>query len=246
MMNEPDEQVVTPEGDLCTIKDCCIVLCGDTQVAPNPGRGRFSDRDAITRAFDAVGRAVEKSFSVDHALRVTETLYELPVTYNARLTRAIGRAKFRYVMGIAQATSIELTGAVDIPGDYMHRLLVHEGCHVARCVLAGGGFAYEQPHGPFWQELMIGAGEKPEAHCIDPRILAQSSELRAKRLGIEKPPTQLGPGDIRIGDRVSFATRKHGRIVGVVRSKTDRAVIIRDNKGDGWRASYGVLTKESP
>lgn len=237
-----DEQVVTPEGDLCTIKDCCIVLCEGP--IPNPGRGAFTDRDTITRAFDAVGKSVEKAYGLNNALRVTETLYALPIVYNARLTRAIGRAKFNTVQGIARATVIELTGTVDIPHDYMQRLLVHEGCHVAHCVLAGGAFAYEQPHGSRWQELMIGAGEKPEAHCIDPRILAQSAELRAQRLGIERPTSQLGPTDVKLGESVSFQTKKHGKVVGAVISKTDRAVIIRDANGDRWRASYGLLTKE--
>lgn len=239
-----DEQVVTPEGDLCTIKDCCVVICGEAPAVANPGRGAFTDRDAITRAFDAVGKSVEKAYGLNNALRVTETLYALPIVYNARLTRAIGRAKFQTIMGIAKPTVIELTGTVDIPADYMHRLLVHEGCHVAHCVLAGGGFAYEQPHGSRWQELMVGAGEKPEAHCIDPRILSQSAELRAKRLGHERPAEQLGVADVRLGDYVSFQTRKHGKVVGRVESKTERAVVIRDAKGDRWRASYGLLTKE--
>jgi SprT-like family len=241
---EDDEQVVTPEGGLCTIRDCCVVICDDQPPQGNPGRGAFTDRDVITRAFDAVGKSVEKAYGLNNALRVTETLYALPIVYNARLTRAIGRAKFHTVMGIAQATVIELTGTVEIPADYMQRLLVHEGCHVAHCVLAGGGFAYDPPHGQLWQMLMVGAGEKPEAHCIDPRILMQSAELRAKRLGIERPATQLGPGDLRLGDTVSFQTKKHGRIVGRVESKTDRAVVLRDANGDRWRASYGLLTKE--
>lgn len=241
-----DEQVVTPEGDLCTIKDCCVVLCGEAPAQQNPGRGAYTDRDVITRAFDAVGASVEKAYGLNNALRVTETLYALPIVYNARLTRAIGRAKFATVMGVAHATVIELTGTVEIPADYMHRLLVHEGCHVAHCVLAGGGFAYEQPHGSRWQELMIGAGEKPEAQCIDPRILAQSAELRARRLGIERPASQLGPADVRLGDSVSFQTKKHGKIVGRVEQKSDRAVVLRDANGDRWRATYGLLTKEQP
>lgn len=240
-----DEDVVTPDGELCTIKDCCVVICGGTPTQQNPGRGRFTDDAAITRAFDAVGDAVEKAFDLQNALRVTETLYALPIVYNARLTRAVGRAKFVYLFGIPQATAIELTGKIDIPEYYIHRLLVHEGCHVARCVLGGERFAREAPHGPLWKELMVLAGEEPRAQCVDPRILTQSAELRAKRLGIETPAVRLGVTDIHIGDRVSFSTKKHGKVIGTVQSKTGKAVVVRDDRGDRWRASYGLLTKEA-
>jgi hypothetical protein len=236
-MTTADEEVVTESGDLCTIKDCCVVLCGESPT-PNPGRGVFTNRAVLERAYDAVGTAVAKLNGPNAVARVRGVLDALPVAYNARLTRAIGRAKFAYEKGVPYATMIELTGTIEIPDDYMHRLLVHEGCHVARCVIAEGAFAYEPPHGRMWQWLMIGAGERPEATCIDPRIIAQG----AQRRGL--PEVQVARHEVQLGDRVSFAAGKRGRIVGVVLAKADRTVTVRDDAGSKWRASYALLTKE--
>jgi hypothetical protein len=135
---------------------------------------------------------------------------------------------------------IELTGSIVIPDDYMHRLLVHEGCHVARAVIAIGAFAYEAPHGLEWQQLMVGAGEKPNAKCDDPRILAQGKR------GQQIPAVQLARHEVAIGDRVSFDGGKRGRIVGIVRAKAERTVTVRDDVNQGmWRVGYPLLVKES-
>jgi len=238
-----EEQVISEHGDLCTIKDCCVVIC-ENESAPqgNPGRGRYTDRDAITRAFDAVGRAVENAYGLEAATRVTGTLYDLPIIYNARLTRAIGRAMFSSFLGMPMPTRIELTAAYEIPAGYMHRLLVHEGCHVARAIIAKAEFNREDPHGPGWRALMVMAGEEPRATCIDPELEAQ----RRKRIGHPEVGAMTREG-VNVGDRVSFiAGKRRGRIAGTVVQKTEKGAMIKDDSGGTWRAGYGLLTKETP
>lgn len=238
-----DEQVVSEHGDLCTIKDCCVVIC-EAEGAPqhNPGRERwFTDRDVITRAFDAVGMAVENAYGLEAATRVTGTLYDLPIIYNARLTRAIGRAMFSAFLGMPMPTRIELTAAYDIPPGYMHRLLVHEGCHVARAIIAKTEFNREDPHGPNWRALMVMAGEEPRATCIDPELTAQ------QRARAGHPEVALDRSQVNVGDRVSFiAGKRRGRIAGAVVQKTEKGAMIKDDSGGSWRVGYGLLTKETP
>ncbi len=231
-----DEEVVTPEGGLCTIKDCCIVLCEES-ATPNPGRGAFTDRSVIDPAFDRVCKSVEKAYGLTNAERVAEVLYALPIVYNGRLSRAIGRAKFITNMGIAKATVIELTGSVDIPGDYMPGLLVHEGCHVAHCVLAGGAFAYEEAHGSRWRELMIGAGMPGEARCSDPRLLGNE---RVRKGG---PEVALTSTELQLGEVVSFMAKRQ-KIVAKIIQKTERGAIVQNEQGR-WRVSYGLIRKET-
>lgn len=239
---QPEEQVVSEHGDLCTIKDCCVVIC-EAEGTPqgNPGRGRFTDRDVITRAFDAVGMAVENAHGLEAATRVTGTLYDLPIVYNARLTRAIGRAMFSAFLGMPMPTRIELTAAYEIPPGYMHRILVHEGCHVARAVIAKTEFNREDPHGPNWRALMVMAGEEPRATCIDPDLAAQH------RARAGHPEVALDRSEVNVGDRVSFiAGKKRGRIAGVVAQKTEKTAHVKDDSGGRWRVGYGLLTKETP
>jgi predicted SprT family Zn-dependent metalloprotease len=236
-----DEQVVSDHGELCTIKDCCVVICEGGAPQGNPGRERwFTDRDVITRAFDAVGMAVENAYGLEAATRVTGTLYDLPIVYNARLTRAIGRAMFSAFLGIPMPTRIELTAAYDIPPGYMHRILVHEGCHVARAVIAKKEFNREDPHGPDWRALMVMAGEEPRATCIDPELAAQ------QRARAGHPEVALDRSEVNVGDRISFiAGKRRGRIAGVVVQKTEKGAMIKDDSGGSWRVGYGLLTKET-
>lgn len=248
-MSEHDEQVVTPAGEVCTIKDCCIMIC-DTVVMPNPGRGAYTDRAVIDRAFNAVCGGIEKGYGQDRAQQVADVLFALPITYNARLSRAIGRAKFVNEKGIPRPTIIELTGSIDIPADYMHGLLVHEGCHVAHCVLAGGAFAYEEAHGSRWKELMRGAGEKGEARCSDPRLVnvehakAVADRSRMRRGG---PAVAMSPDDVTVGDTVSFSV-KGERVLARVVEKVKLGVVVQsvESKHVKWRVGYGLLTKEQP
>lgn len=260
---EEDEQVVTPDGGLCTIKDCCVVICED-EPTPNPGRGAFADRSVIDPAFDAVCKSVEKSYGFVNAEKVATVLYALPIVFNPRLSRAIGRAKFKSMAGVPYATVIELTGSVDIPSDYMHNLLIHEGCHVAHCVLAQGGFAFEQPHGSRWQELMIGAGAKPEAKCSDPRLLnTEKMKERYDRSRLRRggPAVALKPEDVQVGDYVSFEVpgKTFGmpdprvRVSARVIAKEPHQAFVEHVTEDGqftrrhmrWRVGYGLLTKET-
>lgn len=236
-----DEEVVTPEGEVCTVKDCCVLLC-DAVVTPNPGRGTFTDRAVIDPAFDAVCRSVEKAYGFTQAEQVSMVLYALPIVYNAKLKRAIGRAKFVYDRGLPVAQVIELTGSTDIPSDYMHRLLIHEGCHVAHAVITQGRFSYEPAHGTRWQQLMIGAGVTAEARCSDPRL---NEDERLRKGG---PAVALTIADIKLGDTVSFIARTRKgmppeKIVARVVQKTDKGAIVQNERGK-WRVSYGILSKE--
>jgi hypothetical protein len=235
-----DEPVVSETGELCTIKDCCVVICDGDAPIVNPSYKPFMDRHKLNVAYEAVRSSTEKLYGWDHAEIVYRALLGLPVHYNPRLTRAIGRAKFRYEQGVPIATEIEITSAYEVPEDYMLPLLVHEGCHVARCVLAPDTFRNENPHGPSWSSLMVMAGQEPRAQCIDPAIDAQVR----KRKG--HPEVALGRADFAVGDRVSFnAGRKRGKIFGKVTSREERtATIVDDNRGS-WRVGYGLLTKEA-
>jgi predicted SprT family Zn-dependent metalloprotease len=235
-----DEQVVSEHGDLCTIKDCCVVICEGLGAVTNPARA-FTQRDKLAAAYEAVRSSTEKLHGWQNAESVYRILLALPVRYNARLTRAIGRAKFKNVNGNATATEIELTAAYEIPEDYIHRLLVHEGCHVARSVIEPVRFNYENPHGPGWQMLMVEAGEEPQATCIDPEIEAQ----RRKRIGHPEIGAMTRES-VNVGDRISFiAGKRRGRIAGVVVRKTDKGAMIKDDSGGSWRVGYGLLTKET-
>lgn len=240
-----DEQVVTPDGGLCTIKDCCVVIC-DTraiEVEPNPGRGVFTSHDVLDRAYEAIKWAVIEQYDQEKASAVYSTLKKLPVVYNARLSRAIGRAKFDNPQGLPVPKVIELTGQVDIPPDYLHELLVHEGCHVACAVISPGTFAYESPHGWRWGDLMTGAGQKPAAFCADPRILQQRAEPhRLKRGG---PQVALTAADIAVGDTVSFEFKKQ-RLKARVIGKAEKAATVElvESKHAKFRVGYGLLTKE--
>jgi hypothetical protein len=237
-----DEPVVSETGDLCTIKDCCVVICESDTPAANPPRV-YTDQAKLTAAYSAVRGAVEQVHDWTFAEAVHRTLVKLPVRYNARLTRAIGRAKFKNVpeRGGVVATEIELTAAYEIPESYMHRLLVHEGCHVARSVIEPARFNYENPHGMNWSALMVAAGEEARATCIDPQIEAQ----RRKRIGHPEIGAMAREG-VNVGDRVSFiAGKKRGRVVAQVIQKTEKGAIVRNDDGERWRVGYGLLTKET-
>jgi hypothetical protein len=236
-----DKPVISETGEVCTIKDCCVVICEGDAPAENPAR-TFTDRNKLSAAYEAVRSSTEKLYGWQHAEGVYRVLLGLPVRYNARLTRAVGRAKFKNVQGNAVATEIELTAAYQIPEDYIHRLLVHEGCHVARAVIEPVRFNYEDPHGPEWRALMVMAGEEPRATCIDPQIEAQ----RRKRIGHPEIGAMTREG-VNVGDRISFiAGKKRGRLAGVVVQKTEKGAMIRDDSGGSWRVGYGLLTKETP
>jgi hypothetical protein len=237
-MPSVDEPVVSETGDLCTVKDCCVVICEGIGLVANAPRV-YADQAKLTAAYNAVRGATEQLHGWTWAEAVHRTLVKLPVRYNARLTRAIGRAKFKNERGSAIAIEIELTAAYEIPESYMHRLLVHESCHVARSVLEPGGFNYEAPHGPAWQQLMIGAGEIPNATCVDPEIAAQFRKAKGH------PEVPVDRTEIRIGSRVSFlAGKRKGRIVGTVTERAERTVTVRDDNNGRWRVGYTLLTKE--
>lgn len=250
-----DEQVVTPHGEVCTIKDCCILLC-DTVVVPNPGAGAYTDREVIDPAFNAICKGVEKEYGLPAAELVATALFKLPIVYNARLSRAIGRAKFKYEQGVAYPTVIELTGSMDIPADYMHGLLVHEGCHVAHSVLAGPRFAYEPGHGPRWKALMVAAGERPEAKCSDPRLQNIEKEqalYEKRRMRRGGPAVRLHAADFEPGDKVSFV-HKGNKILARVIAKQPEQALVELVGDDGTYSSrhvratvgYGLLSKEQP
>jgi hypothetical protein len=241
-----EEQVFSALGDLCTIADRCVVFDDGPGASENPPR-TFTDSAKLHAAYEAVRSSTDKLHGRDHAEEVYRVLLSLPVRYNARLTRAIGRAKFVYEMNgwtgtkEPQAYEIELTAAYEIPESYLPRLLVHEACHVARAVINPVGFRREDPHGPAWQALMVAAGEEPRAKCIDPEIAAQAR----KRAG--HPEGALDQSQVNVGDRVSFiGGKKRGRITGAVVQKTAKGAMIKDDSGGSWRVGYGLLIKEQP
>ncbi len=237
-----EEQTVSPEGEVCTIKDCCVAICSGGIVRNAPRL--YTDRAKLTAAYDAVRGAVESIHGWTFAEAVHRTLWKLPVKYNARLTRAIGRAKFANDKGSAIPTEIELTAAYQIPEGYMHRLLVHEGCHVARAVIEPVRFNYENPHGLEWKQLMVGAGQTPEATCIDPELNKIALEKARERRGHPAPADVLDRSQVNVGDRISFmGPRKQGRVAGVVTQKTEKAAMIRDDNGGSWRVGYALLVK---
>jgi len=248
-----DEQVVTPEGEVCVLKDCCVLIC-ENVVTPNPGRGAFTDRSVIDPAFDAVCKGVEKYYGLAAAEKVASALYSLPIVYNARLSRAVGRAKFVADGPGAKPTVIELTGSVDIPADYMHGLLVHEGCHVAHCIIAGPRFAYEQSHGRQWQGLMVAAGAKPEAKCYDPRLLNMEKEAaRFEKTRLRKggPAVRLHEKDFAVGDIVSFIHKDGKYVSRIIAKEPEQAyvVVLNENNTPSHvkaKIGYGLLTKEQP
>lgn len=237
-----DEQVVSEDGGLCTIKDCCIVLC-DGSPMPNPGRGTYTDHEKLEAAYDAIKWAVIEQYDQEKASAVYSTLKKLPVVYNARLSRAIGRAKFDNPRGLPVPKVIELTGTIDIPQDYLPQLLIHEGCHVACAVISPATFAYESPHGWRWADLMTGAGQKPAAMCADPRILDQRAEPRRLKRG--GPTVALREQDVSVGDRVSFEFKRERLIARVVaKTPTTATVELVESRHAKFRVGYGLLTKE--
>jgi hypothetical protein len=48
-----DEPVVSESGDLCTIKDCCVVICEGFGAVANPARA-FTQQDKLAAAYEAV------------------------------------------------------------------------------------------------------------------------------------------------------------------------------------------------
>jgi hypothetical protein len=235
-----EEQVFSSLGDIRTVLDSCVVFDDEPGATKNPSRW-FTDKAKLHAAYEAVRSSTEKLHGWDYAEEVYRILLNLPVRYNARLTRAVGRAKFRHIDGNAVATEIELTAAYEIPEGYIHRLLVHEGCHVARAVIEPVGFNYENPHGPAWRALMVMAGEEPHATCADPQIDAQVR----KRIG--HPEVALDRSQVSVGDRVSFiGGKKRGRVVGAVVQKTEKGAMIRSDDGGSWRVGYSLLIKEQP
>ena len=243
----------------CAAKDCDIVICdaNDPALTENP-TGKFKNERARKDAIVRVANASEDLYGTFAGERVRIMLLKLPINYNTRLTRAIGRCMIKYdpQREMMMPVKIELSGKLEIPDDYLHGLLVHEMCHAVRAVVSDD-YLTEPGHGAPWKQLMVASGELPNATCGDPRMFKQTMQIREERTArregraarrISDPPPMLSRSDFRLGETVAFQGRVRGtrgeqRQIGVIIKKNEKTAGVMVVGVGKWRVPYAGLEK---
>ena len=220
--------------------------------------GKFKDERARKDAIVQVANAAEDLYGVYTGEKVRIMLLKLPITYNTRLTRAIGRCMIKYdpKRESMVPVKLELSGKLVIPDDYMHGLLVHEMCHAVRAVVSDD-YLTEAGHGAPWKQLMVASGELPNATCADPRMFKQTMQIREERMArkegraarrVSDPPPMLSRSDFRLGETVAFYGRLRGtkgeeRQVGVITKKNPKTAGVMVVGVGRWNVPYAGLEK---
>jgi hypothetical protein len=229
----------------CQEADCDILICQpgeyeeyleDEEMEENPRRRAVPVR-VVSKARKSVAEAVDDLYEYPLA-RVTRELKALPVTYNGRLSRAVGRCVLQVKGGRLAAfvgdaevepVAIEISSRYDLTPELLYHTIVHEFCHAAHALVDPVYDPWANSHGPTWRELMEAAGEEPSASCMHPEVMKQySASIKKRRSAAQTRRAQraartegIDREDLEIGDTVYFL-------------------------GDGDRAAKGVVTKLNP
>ncbi len=239
----------------CYAKAYDIVICeaDDPRLADNPPR-YFGDDAALKAAITKVSAASKYLYGDRATKGLRAALREIPVQYNGRLSKAIGRCMVVYYRKPPPPWTnpelIEISSKYDIPDDYIPGLLIHEYCHAVRALLSAD-YQMEEGHGLEWQDLMIASGESADPKCADPRMLQQYATTRAlrgtgsRRRAIDVGVEGLSREDVSRFDVVKFvstSTRHKKNQKGIVaRLGSKRATI--QTRGGVWRVPYSQIVE---
>jgi predicted SprT family Zn-dependent metalloprotease len=176
----------------CWNKDCDVVICNGPIPVSNPRKK--VDPDMVEEARTLVLTTSRRLYGRKKKLALLETL---PVSYNGRLSRAIGLCKVRSDRRVSRFEQMMAGGggkpipvspfAIEISSKYkltealLLETLIHEFCHAARAAVSKN-YIEEWDHGDDWRKLMVACGQLPSDTCSAPEIMEQAREhIRAKR-----------------------------------------------------------------
>jgi len=267
----------------CQEADCDILICepgeyeqylAEEDLEENPRR-RAPPALMVNKARLAVAEGTVSLYEYPLA-KMKRKLKAIPVTYNGRLSRSVGRCIFErndaetgkpftsrieamYGTSELVPIAIEITSRYQLTQGTLNNTLVHEFCHAAHMIVdptAGD----DASHGQAWRELMEASGGIPSSTCMAPEVTKQREAATQRRRGAAQKRYEqrsartegIDKEDLALGDTVYFVNRRGAAVKGDVaklnptRARVEVAPTRERPRGTFWDVRYESLSWTRP